>query len=193
MAIFRGVAVLSLLLLLISCSKDDPRSDTSDRTSQTPTASATPSPTGPVEPEPPERSSKPTKASAIAFVKYYWEVANYAQATAKSDLLRSLASKNCAFCAGGVSYIDGLRAKGGVVVKPRPYTVTVTRARLGKTGNGGDAGLVTCKLAVPKSVEFYGEGAARNKHFPGGHRTYVLFLEWIADSSNWELQEVERV
>ncbi|NYD43268.1 DUF6318 family protein [Nocardioides panaciterrulae] len=112
-------AALGLLLAcaLGGCSSQDPvpkvapASGMSESASASASASATPS--GPVKPVMPAAAKKHTAAGAEAFVRFYWEMADYAQATGDTSGLSHLGSPGCKACHGGIRAIDVLYEQGG--------------------------------------------------------------------------------
>jgi len=64
----------------------------------------------------PDAAKAHTKAGAKAFVEYFWEVVNYAQATGDTDAIRDLTVvESCSSCVRGARAIDKVYDKGGVV------------------------------------------------------------------------------
>nr|WP_246378152.1 DUF6318 family protein [Nocardioides ginsengisegetis] len=61
----------------------------------------------------PEAAKAHTAAGAEAFVKFFWDMANYAQATGKTDGLERLAAPTCQACAAATDFVNALYAKGG--------------------------------------------------------------------------------
>jgi hypothetical protein len=115
-----AAAAAVLLALSLTACDDEPEVERSpDVTgSGSPIPSETSSltdstPTGPVEPTLPAEAEKATRAGAEAFVEYYWDVVNYAQATGDVALLSSLAEPSCGACEGGVDLITRVYDRGG--------------------------------------------------------------------------------
>lgn len=106
-----AIAAATLPLLLGGCTDDDPVPQIPDPTTPSPTASETS--TEPVEPTlPPEAQGKGAKA-AEAFVRHYYAMVNYAQATGDTKGLKPLALASCAACSGGLDFIEDIYARGG--------------------------------------------------------------------------------
>jgi hypothetical protein len=61
----------------------------------------------------PEGAKANTKAGAIAFVRYYVELINHAQATGDVDTLASVESARCKSCRDGRKYIRDVYDNGG--------------------------------------------------------------------------------
>jgi hypothetical protein len=66
--------------------------------------------TAPVEPA---EASANTKAGAIAFVKYYVELINHAQATGDTAALAAAEDPRCGACASGRKYLTSVYTRGG--------------------------------------------------------------------------------
>jgi hypothetical protein len=105
-----AAGVLAALLVLAGCG-GDPKADPSPSPS-TPSVSTTPSPTAPVMPA---AASENTKAGAIAFVRYYIELINHAQATGDVAALESVESAGCESCAKVRTSIAKIYASGGSI------------------------------------------------------------------------------
>lgn len=116
------VPLLALLLLaLAGCSGDDPEPKFEPTPSSAPTSASvdpTQSPTGPVEPTLPVDAEADTKVGAEAFVRYWIELVNFAQATGVTAKLERLNDMRCSGCRGvtdaiGTAYETGGRIEGG--------------------------------------------------------------------------------
>jgi hypothetical protein len=103
-----AAGALAALLVLAGCG-GDPKADPSPSPS-TPSVSTTPSPTAPVMPA---AASENTKAGAIAFVRYYIELINHAQATGDVAALAAVEEPGCKSCTQGREYIQGIYSAGG--------------------------------------------------------------------------------
>lgn len=112
----RSAACLALLLGLAgglsACGGSaEPSTMPSSSGSTTPSAS----PTGPVEPVLPEAAKANTKAGAVAFVKHYVALLNYAQSTGKVDPARSATASDCAECQAVLNDVAHVYADGGSI------------------------------------------------------------------------------
>ena len=129
-----ALAALALPLLLAGCADDDPVPKIPD--TSTPTASVTET-SDPVEPTlPPEAEGKGNEA-AEAFVRYYYETVDYAQATGDTNGLRMLAGPECDACRGGADAIDEIDGQRGTIEGGK-HTVDscVLTGRRGVPGEG---------------------------------------------------------
>ncbi|GAA3802317.1 DUF6318 family protein [Nocardioides panacisoli] len=109
-----------LVLGLSACDSDADGANPASTFSPTASTDATPpssssTPSGPVEPRLPAAARTATKAGAEAFVRYYWDVVNYAQLTGDTRLLRGLHMPSCDACASGVSWIDSVYRRNGSI------------------------------------------------------------------------------
>lgn len=107
-------------LLLSGCSDDEPTPEFSDDVTASSTAadpSTTPvtesSPTAPVEPALPAEAEEATKAGAEAFVRYYVELIDFAQASGDVRGLTDAASRSCGTCSAGARSIERIHERGG--------------------------------------------------------------------------------
>jgi len=122
MDVRRAIAALLLLGLLVSCSDDEPSSGPPE-----PTESATTTSTVPVEPVMPAEARGSDQASAKAFVRYWFDVFNYAVNTGDSVRLMRLSASECVTCKAfrrniRRAYADGghVRAMGWTPTSIRP-------------------------------------------------------------------------
>ncbi|GCD91451.1 DUF6318 family protein [Nocardioides sp. LS1] len=111
----------------------------------------------------PEAAKAHTAAGAEAFVKFYWEMVNYAQFTGDLDALEQLGEDGCAACNGGVKFLRNVYAKGGTVKGGRSTVSELHATRL-SVGNH-DAYEVTFKLANTLQVIDY-EGDKDDQRYP---------------------------
>lgn len=120
------LGALAALVVLSGCG-GDPKATPSPSPS-TSAVSTSPSPTAPVMPA---AAAENTKAGAIAFVRYYIELINHAQATGDVESLRLVESPDCRSCqraskAVADIYMAGGHLEGGqwkaktVSASPRP-------------------------------------------------------------------------
>ena len=123
-AVTRSRTALTALLVvsvlaLGACSGSDPQPKFADPTPSQPTSPSTTAVSGPVEPTMPAAAQGTDAAAAEAFVRFYWEMVNYAQATGDLEGLRSLAGPECGPCASGLKALERLvereaAVRGGV-------------------------------------------------------------------------------
>ncbi len=119
-AVTRSRTVITALcvvpvLALGACSGSDPQPKLADPTESAPTSPSTTAVSGPVEPTMPAAAQGTDTASAEAFVKFYWEMVNYAQATGDLDGLESMTDQSCTACRGGLEALEKIFAHDGTV------------------------------------------------------------------------------
>lgn len=113
------IATAILLLGVTACSGDAPEPNiapTSPATSSEPSDPSTSPVSGPTAPTMPPEAMGDDLAAAEAFVKFYWDSVNYAQATGDTGSLRRLGAKACAACRAGVAKLDDIYDRGGRIV-----------------------------------------------------------------------------
>ncbi len=101
----------------------------------------------------------------MAFVKHYWAMVNYAQATGDLAGLREISSDKCVACKAGLKYLEKVFAddgaiSGGVSRVLDPQAVFARR-------NGTTYAVVEFRLrTTPQTVNF--PAHARDKRYEGG-------------------------
>jgi Family of unknown function (DUF6318) len=101
---------LVALLPLAACTGDDPPTPPPTSTTAAATTSISQPPAVPIAPD-----AEATINSAKAFVRYFWDVHNYAYATLDPALLESISAPKCKFCKATISNIRDLRAADSTV------------------------------------------------------------------------------
>src|SRR5689334_13151884 len=100
--VLTGLALLTLTTLT-ACTGNTGTADPPPAThTTTTTTTPTPTPTQPVPPVMPQAAKAHTKAGAKAFVKHYWAVVNYAQATGDIETLNRISARGCVGCDAGI-------------------------------------------------------------------------------------------
>lgn len=180
-----ALAALAAALLLVGCSDDDspePKIAPTDTSS----ASATPTPpaptaSGPVEPTMPAAAEGDDAAAAEAFVRHYWAMVNYAQATGDTEGLKDLGADSCAGCRGGWQGIDETYGAGGTI---QGGEFQVTRLDVTEvTSHDGSAFAVEVSLtAAPQVIK---EPGTRADKKDGGD--YELNLIAVRRDGAWSI------
>lgn len=110
-----AVSALLLPLALAGCGDDDdpqPRMSPSSATSSdSPTSS--PSADATEEPTLPPEAEGNDEAAAEAFIRYYYDVVNYAQRTGDVTTLKSHSLPSCQACTDGANFLRDMYANGG--------------------------------------------------------------------------------
>jgi Family of unknown function (DUF6318) len=119
-----AVSAVCLIGVLAGCSdadSDEPpdsglpsKSEASSPSPTTPTSEPSPTgPTGPSAPELPAAAKKHTKAGAIAFVRYYLDLLNYATHTGDVGPINRYSQDDCVGCQDDARFYEALYARGG--------------------------------------------------------------------------------
>lgn len=102
-----------LALGLGGCSGADPEPRVQPSGSGSASITAPTSPTRPTEPTLPQVARKPTVRGARAFVVYWVDLVNYAQATGETTRLAQVSDDRCTGCFGVVEAIQSPYSRGG--------------------------------------------------------------------------------
>lgn len=187
MGVRRVVVTVVLVAALVSCSEEDPRSEPADPTSS-PTVTTSQEPRVPEPPALPAVAREPTKAGAVALLRYYWHVVDYAQETGDVAPLKALGLPQCEFCTGGIRYLEGVSSKGGIV-RSAPHELQLTRAQLGTAG-GRRIASIAGTVRSPASVEYFGKKDPRNRRFAASSDDLQFLLRWSSASQSWQVATV---
>lgn len=165
-----ALGALAPLLLVCACS-GDPEPKVAPPTSPSTSVSTSPSPSGPVEPVMPDAAKAHTAAGAEAFVTFYWEMVNYAQATGDLSGLESLAAEGCAACKGGVDSLRKIFAKGGHV--RGGYEVSITESHATRAGSQRGFAVSADVITKRQIVDYPGNS---NDVVRSGAKSPLLFI-----------------
>lgn len=172
--------VLALALGLVGCSDNDPEPRTAP-----PSVELTPSPSAPTSSAPaapvmPEAAKGTDAAAAEAFVKFYWDTVNYAQATGDLDDLRELSAEECAACRGGLDYLEKVFSKDGHIVGGDNEVAGIEIVGFVKhRGRYSDAVVNLTLRTTPQSVEF--PGTSKDERYAGGKSTLEMRVRLLPD------------
>ena len=172
-------AGVALALGLAACSGSD-----ADPEPAPPPTSSSPSPAdGPAAPTMPPAARGTDAASAEAFVRFYWEMVDYAQSTGDTSGLVD-ASDRCINCKNGVASIEktygtGGRIEGGQSQVTDPTTVFLDRS-------DGDWAVVQFRLTTSKQFVDL-PGRDHDERYPGGRAEIRMILQprsegWVVRS-----------
>ncbi|HEX2893408.1 MAG TPA: DUF6318 family protein [Marmoricola sp.] len=170
----RLIGVVVLLVALAGCG-GDPKSEPPP----SPSPSTTPVSTTPSAPAMPDAAKENTKAGAIAFVRHYVELINYAQATGDTSALAAVEDTGCASCARGRKYLDRVY-RGGGHVAGGTWTIRTAQAK-----SSGENWAVTVVGDFAPSDVFLAANATP-KHADGGP-TLTNFVVW--NDGNWKVRK----
>jgi hypothetical protein len=170
----RSVIGFALVLVLAGCG-GDPTAEPSP-TPSTPVTS--PVSTTPTPPAMPDAAKANTKAGAIAFVRHYIELINYAQATGDVEVLSGVEDASCRSCTQGRTYLASIYGAGGHVAGGE-WTIRHASA---KSSGENWAVTVTGDFA-PSDV--FSAPTAEPSHATGGP-TLTNFVVWHSD--DWKVR-----
>lgn len=149
-----------------------------------PSASSSPSPSA-TPPVLPAAAKEKTKAGAIAFVRHYVDVLNYATFSGETDTARKLDGEHCESCERMLAAIDAIYENGGQVEggawKPSPVSQAPQP--------GGNGWAVDTKISYGPQDVVPSKGAEA-KHYTGGGRLVTFLVEYR--SGTWAVSEWTR-
>ncbi|KAA1425861.1 DUF6318 family protein [Nocardioides antri] len=182
-----GVATLSVALLGAGCEEEDPSdpvTSPSETSQSAPASPSEPTPTdaAPVEPALPPAANANTQAGAEAFVKYYWDVVNYATKSGDVQVLKQLDQPSCVGCAGGIQFIEGVYESGGRVVGG---DYRITKLEPAQSPSGDWAITTHTTLGLQRVVD----AGDLNRKYPGGHAKWLVAVSWIRGA--WSVTTLE--
>lgn len=176
-----AITTLALPLLLGGCADDEPVPKTP--ATSVPTSTATETPTEPVEPTLPPEAEGDGPEAAEAFVRHYYAMVNYAQATGDTAALSDLGLRSCEACEGGLQFIQKIYNRGGKNVGG-DYSVVSTevdgRRRVSKTVSYFTLSVVTSHT----HQEVSGAGDMDRIYEPGKS---TLSFEVVRDPTGWHV------
>lgn len=180
---------LAAALALAACEEEDgPSSPSPSDTPSVPESSSPTDPTttateaGPVEPTLPVEAEAKSRAGAEAFVRFYWDVVNYATETGDVRLLMQLDQPSCMGCAGGIDLIEAVYSSGGHFVGGRYRVLRLEPAQ----SPSGDWAITTYTKVGEQRV--VGAGAL-NETYPGGRGKWLIAIARVKNS--WSVTTLE--
>ncbi|WP_051486300.1 DUF6318 family protein [Nocardioides sp. J54] len=186
----RTLAATALALAALSGCSDESTSPT--ETSSTPTESrsptASPTPETPEEPALPDAATKATKAGARAFITYYWDVVNYAQATGDVSTLKKLSAPTCDTCKGFVANVQEHYAAGGVIVGGE-NRARITQVAKVSTSTGSAFGFRVEQVVTHEPQVIVDSQGAEDRRSKGSD-DFTAYLLWT-DRNRWRLDVME--
>jgi hypothetical protein len=170
----RSIIGFALLLIVAGCGSD-PKADPSPSPSSPVTSPVSTTPSPPVMPD---AAKANTKAGAIAFVRHYIDLVNYAQATGDVNALEEVEDHGCKSCEHGQTYLSSIyEAKGHI----DGGQWTIRRVTAEKSGENW---AVTVSGDFAPSDVFTAPSAAPS-HASGGP-TLTNFVVW--HSNDWKVR-----
>ncbi|WP_459970947.1 DUF6318 family protein, partial [Nocardioides pyridinolyticus] len=119
-------------------------------------------------------------AAAEAFVKFYWELVDYAQQSGNVASLRSL-GQNCVTCEAGIKSITEIYSAGGEI-RGGEGAISDLQARF--LADSSQRVLVIFTLTNSSQVVDY-PGESRDIHYEAGDLAYQTILKHT--SSGWRV------
>jgi Family of unknown function (DUF6318) len=179
-----AAALLAPCLLITACSGESDQAPAPTRPpSSPPPTSPPPSPSAPVT-EPALPAAKPTPASAIAFVRYFWDAYNYAYATYDSSLVRRLSEPQCRYCRSVIADVARIAQAG---TKVEGHRVVVMDA-VSPTANITTGTVVTaaCRQVDGRAIYPDGDTALLRGFSP---TNFIFAMHW--SGGQWHIEAVD--
>lgn len=182
-----GVVALLLAVALAGCEDEEdppePIESSSEPAPPSTSTTAEPTPTGPVEPTLPAEADGDSRTGVEAFVRFYWDVVNYATKTGETELLERLAQPSCDTCEAGIEGIHRVYGRGGRITGGE---YAVARVEPVPSGGGHWAVITHTTIGTQRTI---GAGSL-NGTFPGGRAKWLLGVAWV--SGAWSVSTLER-
>jgi hypothetical protein len=182
-----GVGALLLAVLVAGCEEDEPSSSPPASDSPSVPESSSPTettsvPTTPVEPTLPAQAEDESQAGAEAFVRFYWEVVNYATKTGDVTLLSELDQVSCEGCDGGVDGIERVYRAGGRIVGGDYDVVKLETVR----SESGQWTIVThTRVGAQRAID----AGKLNRRYPAGRDKWLIALARVHGA--WSVSTLE--
>ncbi|MGY2704174.1 DUF6318 family protein [Nocardioides sp. HB32] len=171
-AVIAAVGV-ALALGVSACSGGDPEPRVAPPSTSPPTSPSTTPASDTVPPTMPPEARGTDAASAEAFVKFYWEMVNYAQATGDVGGLKELATK-CNGCDAAVEFVQESYDGGGRIIGGTGHLSSFKTVFVAMHGSSWAA--VECRIRS-SSQTVDKPGTSADKSYPGGLTDVRLYLE----------------
>jgi hypothetical protein len=178
----RSIIGFALLLVVAGCGSD-PKADPSPSPSSAVTSpvSTTPSP-----PAMPDAAKENTKAGAIAFVRHYVSVQNYASFHGDTVPLRGLISSECVSCRSIAALIEKVYSAGGRI---EGEGWTITRARNANVpGSRKDVSYVDVSLNIARQTIYASPGATPSSY--GGNEHRLMTFGLTHEHGAWQVASI---
>jgi hypothetical protein len=176
------IGALALVLAVAACG-GDPKADPSPTPS---TPVTTPVSTTPAPPVLPEAAKANTKAGAVAFVRYYVAVQNYASNNGDTDDLRSAAAPTCESCTTIADLIDKVYRSGGHIEGKGWTVLTASPAGIAE----GQTNLVYVDVALRIDAQaIFASPSASPSRYTGNPRRLMTFGLSHAEAG-WQVSRI---
>lgn len=150
-----------------------------------PTPSPTASSTGRAAPPLPQAATAHTKAGAIAFVRHYIDLINYAQATGDTKPIRAVEGPHCSSCTSANGYVERLYARGGRLVGGVASITKVLDAQPNPTTHG-----YSIDVVLDSSPQVVYDPRRRTQRLRGAH--LVATVQVAPSGQAWLVDEWSR-
>jgi len=146
--------------------------------------SPTPSPLKPLAPVLPEAAKADTKAGAVAFVRHYVDVLNYAQSTGETRGVTALGDADCRSCRNVARAIQAIYKPGGTISGGTWTLQDLLGTRRNKYLRGWS-------IAFRVAFDFQSiSGSQEDRDSKGG--TYVVTFQVARRNLNWKASQWSR-
>ena len=177
-----GTALIAMTLAFAAgCGGSNPSPSPSPTPQPSPTATAT----GKVAPPLPPAATAHTKAGAIAFVRHYVAMFNYAQSTGDTRSLRRLGLRDCISCTDVADAIDKVYRAGG---SARGGELAISRAEAVRSANK----LIEVDIAGNFSASTVVASSGATPEHRKGDKTVASFYVRFHNSA-WKVARWSRV
>jgi hypothetical protein len=176
----RAVIPAVVLLLALAGCGGDPKADPSSSPSSPSTSPVSTAPSAPVMPE---EAKADTKAGARAFVKYYIELINQAQATGDVDALATAEDPGCRSCANARQTLNSIYGTGGHI-EGGEFTASISEVTRRPEMNEWTV-FAAVKFAPQQVVRSDGTTSLK-----GGRSVMTLVVSYVG--SNWLVKQWTR-
>jgi hypothetical protein len=178
----RSVIAVAVLVVLAGCGG-------APKVSPSPTPSSpvtSPVSTTPTPPAMPDAAKANTKAGAIAFVRHYVSIQNYASLHGDTAALRKLASPACDSCQSIVRLIEKVYSAGGRI---EGDGWTVTRARNAELpASPRSVRYVDVSLQIAEQSIYASPSATPSRYNGNDHRLMTFGL--TREQGNWQVASI---
>jgi hypothetical protein len=175
-----ALGVVVPLLMLGGCSDDpEPKFAPTETASPSDTGSPMSTPTGPVEPTMPHAAAKNTESGAEAFVRFWIDSVNFAQATGETAPLTALNDVRCTGCRGIVEAINKPYGHGGRI---EGGDLSIGKLRQLPLDYGADWAAFANGESQAQSVTDHG----KTREHPGGRFLFYAYTTWTDDG--WRMR-----
>lgn len=176
-ALAAPLTALTTLAALTACSGTAEEPDTGPPPPSTRPASPSTSPS-PTPPAMPAAARAHTRAGAEAFVRYFWQVVDYASKTLDPETLAALTADDCRGCRGAVDFVREMKVGGAHFTGASTSVSRFDTAALVLSGQQRME--LTFNVRTPRQVADY-PGTSRDETYAPGSTRARFMLKPVAD------------